>query len=249
MSHIHDVYDTDEFFVIDPITYTIDDSKIKKKNIVQYSHNSERYTFQLPRHIEGHDMLTCNHIEIHYINTNTQTKEKNIGIYQVDDLTELDDETLVFTWLISGNVTQFIRSLAFCIRFMCVNEGSVDYVWTTSVYNGLSLGESICNSHGVFVEYADILVRWRQELLEAKTVTPEDIENAVNKYMDNNGIKLSDYCTKEEVSEGFTAMVQVIGEYQTENENKYAKKEDVKNEEEIRALIDEVISNALNSEV
>ena len=75
MAHKHSVYDSDTHFSINPMTRVLKNESSSKKSVVQYDHNSERFTFEIPRYIEEHDMLLCNVVHIHYININNQTKE------------------------------------------------------------------------------------------------------------------------------------------------------------------------------
>lgn len=49
MGHIHDVYDADKHFIIDPVTRTITYSESDKLILIQNDHNSERYTFEMPK--------------------------------------------------------------------------------------------------------------------------------------------------------------------------------------------------------
>ena len=85
MSHYHPIYDSDKHFLIDTITRDIinESSKI---TIMQYDHNSERFTFEIPRLVEGHDMSLCNSVRIHFINIGSAKADSNYGIYEVDDL-------------------------------------------------------------------------------------------------------------------------------------------------------------------
>ena len=100
---------------------------------MQFDHNSEVFTFELPRYIEGHDMMQCNRVEVHYLNIDSMTKQENEGIYLVDDLTvNADDDTkITCSWLISQNATQLVGSLNFLLRFICLTEDVIDYVWNT----------------------------------------------------------------------------------------------------------------------
>lgn len=66
MAHKHSVYDTDPHFAIDPITRAITNQSTTKTQLMQYDHNSERFTFEIPRLVDGHDMKLCDKIEIHY---------------------------------------------------------------------------------------------------------------------------------------------------------------------------------------
>ena len=84
--HKHPVYDTDLHLLIDPITREITNES-GKTVIMQYDHNSERFTFEIPRYVDGHDMSLCNVVEFHYINTDANDKTiQNADVYQVDDL-------------------------------------------------------------------------------------------------------------------------------------------------------------------
>ena len=96
MAHKHSVYDTDLHFIVDPITRKIT-TECKKMQLMQNDHNSERFTFEIPRYIEGHDMILCNVVQIHYININSSNnQERNSDIYVVDDLQlSPDSETVV----------------------------------------------------------------------------------------------------------------------------------------------------------
>ena len=68
MAHLHDVRDADTHFTIDPITRTISNANSAKNKLVMGDHNSEIFSFELPKEVEGHDMSLCNKVEIHYIN-------------------------------------------------------------------------------------------------------------------------------------------------------------------------------------
>ena len=70
MAHTHTVKDTDTLFVIDPITRAVVNAESKKTMLMQYDHNSETFTFEIPRYVEEHDMSLCNRVEIHYNNIN-----------------------------------------------------------------------------------------------------------------------------------------------------------------------------------
>lgn len=166
MAHIHSVYDSDVHFSIDHISRTIKNEMANAKTkIVQHDHNSERFTFELPRYIEGHDMLTCNVVQVHYINIGSGNNKSN-GLYGVDDLqVSPDDENIVIcSWLISQNATLYVGTLNFVLRFVCTTDGNVDYAWNTSIYNAIVVAEGINNSEIVVEEYADQLAAWSEEL-------------------------------------------------------------------------------------
>lgn len=67
MAHKHSVYDNDKHFSIDPVTREIINES-GKFVLIQHDHNSERFTFEIPKEVDGHDMSLCNVVQIHYLN-------------------------------------------------------------------------------------------------------------------------------------------------------------------------------------
>ena len=163
MAHIHSLYDTDLRFAIDPVTRTIT-NKSGKVLIVQHDHNSERFTFEIPRYVDGHDMSLCNNVEIHYVNGNGNQKSQ--GLYPVDDLQidKNDDTYVICSWLISNNATKYVGPLSFLVRFECVTDGTIDYAWSTSVHTGVTITQGIYNTDYIAETYVDVLEQWRAEL-------------------------------------------------------------------------------------
>ena len=155
----HGVTDTDNHFLIDPITRTIENES-GKHVLIQYDHNSERYTFECPRYVEGHDMSLCNKIEVHFVNTSTGNL-KSVGIYEADDLHLAPDDSnvVMFSWLIHRNATRYVGKLNFVIRFTCFDdtETNDEYIWNTSIYSDISIDKGIYN--------VDDYEQWKQEIL------------------------------------------------------------------------------------
>ena len=149
MNHSHILYDSDPHFKIDPISRNIVNESSRKTKLIQHDHNSERFTFEVLRFVEGHDLSECNNVEIHYLNVEANTKAVRDGVYTVDDLhvKEDDEDTVVCSWLIPNNATQFVGQLQFLIRFACVNDntGITEYVWNTAVYSGIAVSSGIYN--------------------------------------------------------------------------------------------------------
>lgn len=167
MAHNHIVADGDMHFTIDPATREITNGS-GKATIIQNDHNSERFTFELPKIIDGHDMTACNAVQVHYLNIDAATRTQAAGIYEVDDLavSPNSEDTVAFTWLLSRNATKYVGSLNFVIRFSCVAEdGAVEYAWHTAVFSGITIQSGIYNSEVIAEEYADILEQWKAEIL------------------------------------------------------------------------------------
>ena len=153
MAHLHSVLDADANFSVDPVKRVIKSKSTKKVNVMQYDHNSERITFELEqRYVEGHDMSTCNLVEVHYNNGG------NRGLYVVDDLTvRTEDDKVVCSWLISRNATQKAAPLEFRLTFKCVSEGGTDYAWSTAVNKSISVCAGINNTGTIEEEYPDVI--------------------------------------------------------------------------------------------
>jgi hypothetical protein len=172
----HQVIDNiaaDHLFVIDPVTRLITNEAGKKQNLIQYDHNSERFTFSLTDTVEGHDMTKCDKIIIHAINIDGKTRLTSEEEYVVQDLTHDDTKGIVnFSWLISNRCTQYAGSLSFLVSFVCTDEsGTPIYVWNTAPCKAFNVLEGINNSDKIEKEHADILLKWRAEIEGFKTVS------------------------------------------------------------------------------
>lgn len=142
MAHTHRVYDTDGHFHINTDTRLVENVSSVIVNPVQYDHNSECMSFDMERYVDGHDMSTCDRVEIIFTNKGTEGTSK--GRYIVDDLQiSPDDENLVtFTWLIPQAATLYSGTLSFGVRFICTSEvGVLDYAWNTATYTGLTVSK------------------------------------------------------------------------------------------------------------
>lgn len=164
--HLHEMRDTDTHFIIDPVTRAISNTQTTKK-LMQYDHNSEIFTFEIPRYVDNHDMQTCEKIEVHYINIDAKTKDQSKDVYLVTDAA-LEADTLVFSWLVSGNATKYAGSLNFLIRFSCLDEaGNVVYRWNTDIFKTLSVSDGFSNTESVVADFSDTLEQWKIELENA----------------------------------------------------------------------------------
>lgn len=185
MGHEHNVRDLDARFTIDPVTKQIKNESKKKLLLAQGDHNSEIYGFRCPRYIESHDMSLCNKVEVHFFNYESQTKKFNSGKYEVKDLKIGEDEdTVEFSWLISGNGTQLEGYTEFLIRFKCVDENNiVTYAWNTLFFSDVNVGRGSTVDELFETEYVDIIEHWKAKVMRTfkddltawKTVTAEAV--------------------------------------------------------------------------
>ena len=176
--HSHPVPDTDAYFVIDPITKQIENTNRKNTVIMQYTHNSERLTFELPRYIDGHDMLECTSVTVNADNVEAVESD---GVEEVEprvnpdapDITDLrihpnDPEKAICSWLISRNSTQLAGILSFHIEFKCVDSnGNVVYEWSTDNYDEIEVRARKKNGEAAVVEHTDLLEQWRTRIFGA----------------------------------------------------------------------------------
>ena len=184
MPHLHPLYDSDPHFSINADTRIITYTSPEKLILIQGDHNSEIVTFDIPRYIDGHDMMLSDVVQVHYINIDSNNSHnRNSGIYEVLDLqVSPDDENFcVCSWLISKNATLFVGPLTFTLRFACTNASKLVYVWNTAIYNGIPVSNGIDNSDIIVEEYADILESWYWEFVSAGTTGVNVIAEAKDK--------------------------------------------------------------------
>ena len=156
MTHEHVIVDSDKYFLIDPITRSIS-TESPKLVMVQGDHNSERYTFSVPADIEGHEMVSCNRIEIHFTNQSRNRKSVSSGIYLVRDAS-VQDNNLTFSWLIDGDATVHAGSLQFHICFLCTDENNtIIYQWSTDTFSGISILARNSSVEAVSAEFPDVI--------------------------------------------------------------------------------------------
>ena len=174
MSHANLIVDSDPHFSIDPITRRIKNESSKKVTLIQNDHNSERFTFDIPRYIEEHDMMECDRVEVHFVNG------ANASLYLVNDMQihPEDESKVVFSWLISDEATKNVGRLEFQIRFCCTNEDGVDdYVWNTAKNADISISEGMNNAENIVERYPAFLETLRNEI-KADLMAHKNNENA-----------------------------------------------------------------------
>ena len=175
MAHTHDVYDTGKHFEINGISRFIKETSTTKLVLVQGDHKSEVVTFKMPRYIDGHDMLLCDKIRVHYINIETQTSNSSADIYEVTDLKLCEDceeeEILLFTWTIEAPATKYFGSLSFLVKFECTEGDNILYQWNTAKYVNINVLNGIDNSEAFVAKYSNVLEEWYNKLMgESETV-------------------------------------------------------------------------------
>ena len=181
MAHQHSVYDTDPHFKIDSFSRAIIDLSEKQTKLMQGDHNSERFTFEIDRRVDGHDMTQCDRVEVHYLNVDGSTKDSIGDVYEVDDVSTspVSDSVVIFSWLVSKNATGYAGTLNFRIRFVCTDEsGNVVYAWHTDIFKGITVSSGISNTAAVVEEYSDVLAKWERDLFEQGSTSVANVNVA-----------------------------------------------------------------------
>lgn len=164
MSHTNKIIDSDAFFEVNAITRQIANKTPSKITLMQNDHNSERFTFSVPRFIEGHDILEVDRAEVHYLNGEIP------GMYEMKDLAvdPKDESKVVCSWLLTNNATTKADSLIFLLKFICfADDGiTVDYAWHTALFSGINISVGLNNSGTVAEDNVDVLEQWRQEFIQ-----------------------------------------------------------------------------------
>lgn len=184
MSHSHDVIDDDSLFTINSDTREIIYLGEKEPILIQGDHNSERFAFEVDKFIDGHDVLSCNRIRIHFINISADNPlETNPSIYYVDDMAvSKDDPTKVrFSWLISRDATMLVGTLSFVVEFMCINDQNiVDYSWHSGFYTGCVIAKGMDNSDAIIGEHYEVLSQWILNIENAGNVETAKVLERIN---------------------------------------------------------------------
>ena len=187
MAHLHEMRDTDSHFTIDPLNRVISPGVPGKSILIQYDHNSEIFTFEMPRYVDGHDMTICNRVEVHYINTDSNTRQNNLGTLEIEDfkISEDDENIIVWSWTISNNATQLVGTLSFAFRFACLNDTLVEYAWSTAPYTSIVVSKGIYNGELLIEEYNDLLEQWERKLGVGIESVEQEVEST-----DPNGVNV-----------------------------------------------------------
>ena len=209
--HDNIIVDADPHFTIDIITRSITNDKSKKTSLVQYDHNSERFSFDIDRYIEGHDILLSNRIQVHYVNISGSSRTKHIGLYEVTDLAVHpdNDKKACFTWLISENATHYDGTLSFLISFECVDKetAEVEYRWNTNICSTIIIVPGINNNNAVVEVYVDELLKWEAYLVDHFDELKNDLYNTTIPNMVDQRYIEREFATSKEVADLFSLSV------------------------------------------
>ena len=178
MAHTHDVYDMESHFEINGSSRFIKETSDTKLVLVQGDHKSEVLTFKMPRYVDGHDMLECNKVRVHYINIETGTNNKSADVYEVTDMALCDgcEDVITFTWTVEAPATKYYGPLSFLVKFECTEGSNVLYQWNTAKYVGVNVLAGIDNSEEFVDKYSNVLDEWYNKLTNGADTIEEMTE-------------------------------------------------------------------------
>lgn len=212
MAHEHIVHDVDTQFRVNAAMEIICSGTVKA--LKQGDHASEVYSFSMPRYIEGHDMTLCNKVEVHYNNVHydrtTETTTTNKSFETVTDLrvSEEDGDTVLWSWKVSGDATQLVGKLFFCVRFACLNGDMIEYQKFTETYDAIRVGESICNTGELSKVYTDAFERWKREIIANMPEITDQDEGKILRVVDGKAV----WSNPEETTSGTKRLVVTIAD-------------------------------------
>ena len=160
IDHSHPVPDSDKHFIINPLTRQIEADRYSKTVIMCGDHNSERFTFEIPRYVDGHDMSLCNRVAVHFDNVGETAEEVYHDLIYMTDIQLSPDnsDAVVCSWLISRDATQIVGILSFSLKYQCVEDEVITYEWNTDSYNGVEIRKSKNNGEAALCNVCAELV-------------------------------------------------------------------------------------------
>jgi lysophospholipase L1-like esterase len=240
-THGHDVIDADAVFKVDAVTRAITTDKKEIKVIKQGDHNAEKFTFEIPRYIEGHDMYLCNSVQVHFLNIETNKKGENkfvTGVYTVNDFQLKDDETLTCSWLLSKNATVYAGNLSFMISLSCLTGINVDYRWITGTYSDIYITDSLNANLSFEEQYVDVIEQW-------KASVKKELYSYID-FMVSNGISTSMRDLSTEVNNQLSEITENLNADLLEYESDVNKAIDT-HKEEVSGSVDEIRTYTQNN--
>lgn len=187
--HMRAVSDTDKRFIIDPKGRKIVPSDGKGVVIVKGDSNSEIITFEIPRFVEGHDMMLSDAVRVNYNNISKDTKNENRDFRDVKDLHVdfADGDKVVFTWKIDENATVYHGSLLYMVTFRCLDaENNITYEWGSGIGSDIVVSDGINNDIDITQKYPEIIKQWEADLKEEmRQYAEKEVEKKVSAIQNN----------------------------------------------------------------
>lgn len=166
IEHEHEVEAKEVTFEIDPETRTISNVTGETVKLVQGDHKSTRFVFEMPRYINGHDMMLCNMVYIPYVNAEPdgRTQKFRKGVCTVADMQLVNEDTIKFTWLVTRNSTYYAGGLSFMVIFQCMEGERILYSWNAEPNADVVITAKLDSGETFEYEYIDIIEQWKSKV-------------------------------------------------------------------------------------
>ena len=173
--------------VIDKLTRKINMLEEFKFFGVEHDKRVERIKFECPKYVgdENVDLMACK-LFIAYENANGEP-----GLYEVKDAAT-SGEVVSFSWLFDEDVTRYKGDVSFIFYASKMGRDTTEAVWNTTlaqgfVEEGLEVSGRIEERSPAIIELMLIRIA---NLEQNGGATDEQIENAIEKYLDENPIEV-----------------------------------------------------------
>lgn len=159
-------------------------SRIKNLG-VESDANVKRLYFKIQKQYGEMDFTKAD-IRINYVNANGEG-----DYYPVTDK-QVEGGTVTFSWLVGRNATEYKGDVCFivCAKISDI-EGIVKKEFNTTLAS-LPVLEGKETTQQIVQQYPDIIEQILKKLEGATTITPEQIQTAVDKYLKNNPITVEE---------------------------------------------------------
>lgn len=154
--------------------------------LVERDHNSDSFTFEVPKVIDQMDLSDCNRIQIHFTNSNCGGL-KSIDYYEVEDSIIYVDpegnEFIQFDWTVPAQATNYAGVLCFAIRFMLIDgDGEIQYELNTGIFTSIKVERGLNNSKQLIVDHSDVIEKLKSDLYKAMDTAVAKTEEAASHY-------------------------------------------------------------------
>lgn len=176
MAQDHRIVDDDNRFIIDGATRLITNLTGNHPSVMQFDHNSEVLTFQMPRFMEGHDMTLCDEVKVLYKNTGSGTSASNRPVVaDVETINDLeideDENSIVFSWTIPEFATLYAGKIVFQFKFVChgdPQEAEPKFKLYTEQYSFVEVRPSLDLSEILDAQFPNLLDEIESRLIAFK---------------------------------------------------------------------------------
>ena len=177
-----------------------------KRIAVQHDHNIETVTFDCPRYWDNHDMSQMK-VYITYL-----LPDNTIGSYLAQNVTPIDN-TMTFTWTISGNITQTKGTVSFLVCAKRTDDDGNEILhWNSELNTQCYISEGLEGDVSVTMKYPDIVTQLLTRMEEVEAIaTIEAMQSYTDAWLEEN----HDRVLAEIEAKGADTLASIPEDYQT----------------------------------